>query len=69
MDLEKRIESEARAGRRISNKDLVCKHCAYKYDDSKKLGNTSRCQAFKRKPTNILLGGNCPYRRTEHEQN
>lgn len=69
MGLKERIKSESRATRRITNNDLVCKDCVYKFDDSKKFGNTSRCQAFKWKPSNIVAGGNCPYRKTEHEQN
>lgn len=67
MSLEKRIESEAKAIRRITNNDLICKDCIYKFDDSKKFGNTSKCQAYKWKPSSILLGGNCPYRSTENE--
>lgn len=38
-----RMESEARAFKRITNNDLVCKDCLYKLDDSKILGNTSFC--------------------------
>lgn len=44
---------------KISNANLVCKDCAYKFDDSKIIGNVSRCAKFTLKPNYVLLGGNC----------
>lgn len=57
--MKERIESEARATMGISNKDLVCKDCEFAIDDSKVLGNVSRCEEFKVKPVDVLLGGEC----------
>ena len=56
---EKRIHSEQQCMRRITNNDLVCKDCAFRYDDSKKFGNTSECEMFEQKPNEVLLGGKC----------
>lgn len=58
-ELRKRVASEQNCFRRITNKELVCKDCKYKYDDSKVLGNTSRCEVYESKPNQVLLGGNC----------
>lgn len=57
---QNRIESEARSVVRITNKDLKCKDCIYRLDDSEVLGNTSRCKLYyPRKPMMVLMGGNC----------
>ena len=58
-DLRKRIVSEQQCMRRITNDDLVCKDCTFKYDDTVKLGNTSVCEKFDVKPSEVLLGGDC----------
>lgn len=58
-DYEKRIESEQQCMKRITNDDLVCKDCIYKFDDSVKLGNTSVCDIYDVKPVKVLLGGVC----------
>mgnify|MGYP004644339061 CR=1 FL=1 len=54
-----RIKDEARNKARITNDDLICKDCIFKYDDSEVLGNTSRCEKFVSKPDRILIGGSC----------
>lgn len=36
--MKERIESEARATMRISNKDLICRDCEFVLDDSEVLG-------------------------------
>lgn len=58
-DLEKRVVSEQQCMKRIANDDLVCKDCTFKYDDTVKLGNTSVCEKFDVKPSEVLLGGDC----------
>lgn len=58
-DLKKRIVSEQQCMKRITNDDLACKDCIFKYDDAIKLGNTSICEKFDVKPTEVLLGGDC----------
>lgn len=57
--LGKRILSEQQCARRITNNDLICKDCMFKFDDSQVLGNTSKCEVFESKPNKVLLGGNC----------
>lgn len=39
----------------ISNRDLVCRSCAYK-----KRGDTLSCLIFEHKPESVLSGGECP---------
>lgn len=56
---KKRIVSEQQCMKRITNNDLVCKNCAFAFDDTVKLGNTSVCEKFTSKPNKILLGGDC----------
>lgn len=58
-DYENRIKSEQAAMRRITNNDLVCKDCLYRYDDTVKLGNTSVCEMYNPKPNEVLLGEDC----------
>ena len=58
-DLKKRIVSEQQCMKRITNNDLVCNDCAFRYDDTVKLGNTSVCEKFDVKPVEVLLGGDC----------
>ncbi len=41
-------------GNEISNRDLVCRDCAYK-----KRGNTASCLRFDKKPDTVLGGGEC----------
>lgn len=48
----------------IKNKDLVCKDCIKKYDDTELPCNTSKCEAFVIKPNEVLDGGDCD----EYEQ-
>lgn len=43
----------------IKNKDLVCKDCAFRYDDEVREGNTSRCNKYDIKPGKVLSGGKC----------
>lgn len=58
-DLKKRIESESRSISRTTNQDLMCRDCLFQWDDSKILGNTSRCQEYPLKPNQVLKGGSC----------
>lgn len=63
MELKERIESEARSVMRISNDQLVCKDCKFRWDDSEIFGNTSQCGKFPNysKPVGVVFHGeNCP---------
>ena len=61
-ELQKRYESEGKGIVRITNKDLVCKDCLYRHDDSVIFGNTSRCDFYPtQKPNSILHGKDCTY--------
>ena len=57
--MKKRIASEQQCMGRITNNDLDCKDCDFAYDDSVKLGNTSRCEKYDLKPNKVLLGEEC----------
>lgn len=61
-EFKKRLESEAKAAMPIRNKDLVCKNCIYRYDDSIRPVFTSICEKYSSKPYKILGGGNCKYK-------
>lgn len=60
-NLEKRIQSEARAAMRVTNDALVCRDCVYRWDDSTIYGNTSQCQQYPNysKPNYVLVGYGC----------
>lgn len=45
---------------RISNQDLVCRDCLYRYDDRVIWGNTSKCEMYETvKPSTVIDGGKC----------
>ena len=58
-DFKKRIESESQCISRTTNQNLKCRDCLFRLDDSKILGNTSRCQEYPLKPNQVLKGGDC----------
>ena len=60
-EFERRIKIESKAAIRVTNKNLVCKDCLFRYNDDTKLGNTSKCAVYKAKPNLILLGGKCEF--------
>ena len=43
----------------IKNNSLVCKDCKKRYDDAELPCNTSKCEAFKLKPSEVFDGGDC----------
>lgn len=49
----------------IKNKDLVCKDCAYKFDDTEMPCNTSKCEVYQIKPGKVLDGGDCDEHKEE----
>lgn len=55
--------------RRVTNRDLTCKDCQYRRDDSTIFGNTTRCEMFpKMKPTEVInkrLQGICLFYKKE----
>ncbi len=58
--MKKRIESEQRAIKGMTNDDLVCKDCLLRFDDTQILGNVSKCEQYPDcKPIPILQGGKC----------
>lgn len=59
MSLKDRIKSESRTTSRIINKDLICRDCAYRLDDTKVYRNTSQCKAYISKPNSVYLGKGC----------
>lgn len=55
--IERWLKSESLGMVRITNKDLQCKDCKYKRDDSVIFGNTSKCDVFPvMKPRGVLKG-------------
>lgn len=53
--------SEQKAMVRVSNKDLICKDCRFRFEDTIKLGNTSVCEKYPLKPNKIFFGKDCKY--------
>lgn len=58
-DLKARVESEAQSIIRITNSMLQCKDCRFRFDDSEVFGNTSQCEEYSLKPSQVFKGGNC----------
>lgn len=56
---------------RITNNDLICRDCKFKFDDTEKPCNTSKCAKFNHiKPNEVLDGKYClQYERTPKTQN
>ena len=56
---------------RITNNDLICRDCRFKFDDTEKPCNTSKCAKFNRiKPNEVLDGKYClQYERATKTQN
>ena len=69
MSMKSRIQSEAKAVSRLTNQDIVCKDCRFRYDDSIKWGNTSTCKRYSIKPNPVILGKSCDEyeKEVEHE--
>lgn len=43
----------------ITNDMLQCKDCEFKFDDAGKPCNTSKCEKYQIKPSQIYDGGKC----------
>ena len=56
-DLKRRIESEAMAAGPGSKDTLQCRDCLSQHDDSARLGNAAKCEAYPAcRPNSVLLG-------------
>lgn len=75
-ELCEKVGSEAMAGSPIRCKDLTCRNCKFRYDDSnperngrrngygRMRGPTGRCEKYRIKPNKVLLGGECDKKET-----
>ena len=57
--LDEKFKRDKLKFNQIKNENLVCKDCIKKYDDIEMPCNTSKCEAFVRKPNEVLNGGDC----------
>lgn len=57
--LDEKFKNDKMKFNAIKNKDLICKDCKKKYDDTDLPCNTSKCEAFAEKPAEIFDGGDC----------
>lgn len=57
--LDEKFKNDKLKFEQITNKDLICKDCKKKYDDTSLPCNTSKCEAFDVKPIEVLDGGDC----------
>ncbi len=59
IPLDRKFRNDTLKFEPIKNKNLVCKDCKKRYDDTDLPCNTSKCEAFKLKPAKVFDGGNC----------
>lgn len=57
--LDEKFKNDELKFTQIKNENLVCKNCKKKYDDTLLPCNTSKCEAFMIKPSEVLDGGDC----------
>lgn len=57
--LDEKFQNDQMKFELVTNKDLICKDCIKKYDDTELPCNTSKCEAFDVKPDEVLDGGDC----------
>ncbi len=57
--LDRKFRNDTLKFKPIKNKNLVCKDCKKRYDDTDLPCNTSKCEAFKMKPYEVLDGKDC----------
>ncbi len=57
--MDEKFKKDKLAFTRITNEDLVCKDCKSKFDDSDMPCNTTKCEVYDLKPSNVLDGGEC----------
>lgn len=67
-ETKSRMAAESRNTLRISNLDLVCANCIYAFDDAVRAGNTSTCIQYQNKSNAILMGGECPKKKSKDIQ-
>lgn len=66
MKIDEKWKKDDLRLKRITNKDLDCKNCIYRLDDSEKFGNTTRCKKFEKiKPVAVLKRQKCTVKETE----
>lgn len=59
IELERKWEDEKVTAKRVTNDSLICKNCIYRFDDSKFFGNTTKCEAYERKPNEVFTKKMC----------
>lgn len=57
--IDKKFKKDKLKFEQIKNENLVCKDCAFKYDDTDMPCNTSQCEVFEVKPDEVLDGEDC----------
>lgn len=57
--LDEKFKNEKLVFERITNNDLCCKSCRFKYDDKDIPANTSTCEWYTLKPDEVLDGDDC----------
>ena len=57
--LDEKFKKDILKSTPIKNANLQCKDCKKRYDDTKLPCNTSKCEAFRMKPSEVFDGGDC----------
>lgn len=67
-ETKQRMLAESKNTLRISNMDLICSNCIFAFDDTVRAGNTSTCIQYQNKSNAILMGGECPKKKSKDIQ-
>lgn len=59
MDISEKWKHDRLVFSHVTNTDMVCIDCSYRYEDSEISKNTSTCEMYETKPDSVLLGGEC----------
>lgn len=57
--LDEKLKNDKLMFERITNNNLCCKNCKFKFDDKDIPANTSTCEWYMFKPNEVLDGGKC----------
>lgn len=57
--IDKKFKKDKLSFELITNNDLVCKDCRYRFKDEEMPSNTSKCVKYEIKPDEVLDGGEC----------
>ena len=57
--MDEKFQKDKLCFKRITNEDLKCKDCKYRFDDTVMIGNTCKRKQYDIKPATVIDGGDC----------